>query len=145
MLSTSVEIRVRYEETDQMGVVYHGKYFTWFEVARVHLLDRIGFPYSELERKGFLLPVLNCAAKFRAPALFDDRLKVEARITDIPVARISLDYRVSRKDVLLAEGGTTHAFVSKEGKLVRPPKGFLRGVELFMHGQTSSKSSEELT
>jgi acyl-CoA thioester hydrolase len=135
MLSTSVEIRVRYEETDQMGVVYHGKYFTWFEVARVHLVDR----------KGFLLPVLNCAAKFRAPALFDDRLKVEARITDIPVARISLDYRVSRKDVLLAEGETTHAFVSKEGKLVRPPKGFLRGVELCMHRQTRSQSSEELT
>ena len=124
MLSTSVEIRVRYEETDQMGVVYHGKYFTWFEVARVHLLDQIGFPYAELERKGFLLPVLNCAAKFRATALFDDRLKVEARITDIPVARISLDYRVSRKDVLLAEGGLLMPLFQKKVNLFVHPKVF---------------------
>ena len=141
MLSTSVEIRVRYEETDQMGVVYHGKYFTWFEVARVHFLDRIGFPYAELERKGFLLPVLNCAAKFRAPALFDDRLTVEARISDMPVARISLDYRVLREEELLAEGATTHAFVSKKGKLLRPPEGFLRVVESCLHRQTSSQTS----
>ena len=141
MFITSVEIRVRYQETDQMGVVYHGNYFTWFEVARVHLLDRIGCPYADLERKGFLLPVLDCEAKFHSPAFFDDRLTVEACLRDPPVARISATYRVLRDKKLLAEGKTTHAFVSKEGKLVRPPESFLRGIEAFVSEENDFQSS----
>ena len=68
MLSASVDIRVRYKETDQMGVVYHANYFTWFEIARIELLDQMGCPYLDLEKKGYLLPVLTCSASFQSPA-----------------------------------------------------------------------------
>ena len=84
MLSASVDIRVRYKETDKMGVVYHSNYFTWFEVARIELLDNLQCPYKELEKDGFLLPVLSCNASFHLPALFDDRLIVTVKIRDFP-------------------------------------------------------------
>ena len=125
MLSASVDIRVRYEETDKMGVVYHSNYFIWFEVARVALLDELGCPYSELEKDGFFLPVLKCDANFKLPAVFDDRLKITVRIEKLPVARIEASYDVKRGDILLATGSTQHAFVSCEGKVVRPPDSFL--------------------
>ena len=139
MLITSVEIRVRYQETDQMGVVHGNCYLV--RGGGVHLLDRIGCPYADLERKGFLLPVLDCEAKFHSPAFFDDRLTVEACLRDPPVARISATYRVLRDKKLLAEGKTTHAFVSKEGKLVRPPESFLRGIEAFVSEENDFQSS----
>ena len=74
MLSATTEIRVRYAETDKMGVVYHANYFVWFEAARIQLLDDLGLPYNDLEERGYLLPVLECGAKFLQPAHFDDRL-----------------------------------------------------------------------
>jgi len=77
MLRASVDIRVRYKETDKMGVVYHSNYFTWFEIARIALLDELGCPYADLEKDGFFLPVLSCDATFHQPAFFDDRLTVD--------------------------------------------------------------------
>ena len=131
MLHSSVEIRVRYEETDQMGVVYHANYFSWFEVARVELLDGIGYPYSKLEKDGFMLPVISCEAKFIMPARFDDRLSVQIEIKDMPVASIKAHYRVFNSDLLLATGMTKHAFVATSGKVVRPPKSFLEKTAKF--------------
>lgn len=126
MLLAEVGIRVRYQETDQMGVVYHANYFTWFEAARIELLDAMGCPYLSLEKEGFYLPVLHCEAKFHKPASFDDRLMVRATIKDTPSARIEIYYKVFRGDDLLCSGNTTHAFVDKSGKLIRPPDRFLR-------------------
>ena len=63
-MKSAIEVKVRYQETDQMGVVYHGNYFTWFEIARVQLLEDLGFPYRELEKKGYFLPVLHCSCDF---------------------------------------------------------------------------------
>ena len=60
MLRVTTSIRVRYQETDKMGIAYHGNYFTWLEVARIHLLDSIGCPYKELEEDGYFLPVIRC-------------------------------------------------------------------------------------
>ncbi len=124
MLSATTEIRVRYAETDKMGVVYHANYFAWFEAARIKLLDDLELPYRDLERRGYLLPVLECEAKFLAPAHFDDRLAVTVSIADLPVARIEARYEVKRDDDLLATGRTLHAFVSPEGKILRPPEDF---------------------
>ena len=126
MISTEVDIRVRYQETDQMGIVYHANYFTWFEAARIELLDRMDCPYRQLEKEGFLLPVLHCEAKFIKPANFDDRLKVRALIKEIPSARIRINYEVFCAKVLLCTGITTHAFVDRDGKLKRPPEIFLK-------------------
>lgn len=125
MLSASVDIRVRYKETDQMGVVYHANYFTWFEIARIELLDQMGCPYLDLEKKGYLLPVLTCSASFQSPAFFDDRLQVKVEIAKIPLVRIQASYEVRRGSELLVTGQTEHAFVSRAGRVVRPPEIFL--------------------
>jgi acyl-CoA thioester hydrolase len=125
MISAEVGIRVRYQETDQMGVVYHGNYFTWFEAARIELLDQLGCPYRELEKGGYLLPVLHCEANFCKPAQFDDRLVVRITISEAPKARIKIHYRVIREQEILCTGNTTHAFVDTSGKLCRPPSNFL--------------------
>ena len=129
MLSSSTEIRVRYEETDQMGVVYHAKYFTWFEVARIQLLDEIGIPYKELEREGYFLPVLSCSAIFKHPARFDDRLIIKLKIYLSSLLRLKISYKVLRKDLMIATGTTEHAFISKEGKVIRPPASFVKLLE----------------
>ena len=131
MLSASVEVRVRYEETDKMGIVYHANYFTWFEIARIELLDEMGCPYLSLEEDGLYLPVLSCKADFRSPAHFDDRLRVVVKIDDAPLVRIRAGYEVFREEQLLATGETTHAFLSGEGKVVRPPEKFLEKAGAF--------------
>ena len=97
MISTEINLRVRYQETDQMGVVYHGNYFTWFEVARIELLDRIECRYLDLEKEGFRLPVLSCDAQFLKPAHFDDCLIVRALVKEVPRARIDIFYEVFKR------------------------------------------------
>ena len=132
MLLSSTEIRVRYAETDMMGVVYHANYFTWFEAARIQLLDDLGLPYRELDKRGYLLPVLECEAKFILPARFDDRLSVQVRIEELPIARIEARYEVKREEDTLAIGRTTHAFMSPDGRIIRPPEGFAgKALEAF--------------
>jgi acyl-CoA thioester hydrolase len=138
MLSASVEVRVRYEETDKMGIVYHANYFTWFEIARIELLDAMGCPYRSLEEDSLFLPVLGCQADFRLPAHFDDRLRIVVRIEDFPVVRIKANYEVTRGEQLLATGETTHAFVSGEGKVVRPPETFLERARQFIDREQAS-------
>mgnify|MGYP001160866110 CR=1 FL=1 len=128
MLSASVDIRVRYEETDKMGVVYHANYFTWFEIARIELLDQLGFPYKQLEKDDYFLPVLSCEASFHSPAFFDDRLQVQVEIKKIPTVRIFAEYTVRRNTDQIAAGCTEHAFVSREGRVLRPPPEFLKSV-----------------
>ncbi|MFP6900478.1 MAG: thioesterase family protein [Opitutales bacterium] len=125
MIRSETKIRVRYAETDKMGIAYHGNYFTWFEVARVNMLDELGVPYRDLEAEGFLLPVLECRAKFLRPAFFDDRLLVKVVMEEPPLARIELGYEVVRGDELLCSGKTVHGFVTTEGEISRPPPGFV--------------------
>lgn len=124
MLSAGTNIRVRYAETDKMGIVYHANYFIWFEAVRIQLLDNLGIPYRELEKRGYMLPVLECGAKFLKPAHFDDQLTITISIDDLPIARIEALYEIMRGDELLATGRTIHAFVSPEGKILRPPEDF---------------------
>ena len=129
MLSASVDIRVRYKETDKMGVVYHANYFAWFEIARIELLDKLGCPYAELEKKDYFLPVLCCEASFRSPAFFDDRLEVSVEIKKIPTVRIEAEYKVLRNSDIIATGYTKHAFVSAKGRVLRPPQDFLESAQ----------------
>lgn len=131
VITTSIEIRVRYAETDQMGVVYHGNYFPWFEMARVEMLDHIGLPYREIEASGLMLPVLACEARFRASARFDDRICVTATIPRMPLVRFAVEYRVEREDTLLCTGRTEHAFMGANGRPARPPQRFLQVIEPY--------------
>jgi len=122
MLTSRTHINVRYAETDQMGVVYHGNYLAWFEVGRTRLFKEVvGLSYKKIEADGFHLPVLEVSVKYRRPALYDDDLVVVTTMKEKPVMRLKLDYEVFRGDTLLVTGSTTHAFIDKQGRPVRPP------------------------
>jgi acyl-CoA thioester hydrolase len=121
MIQSRSQVTVRYAETDMMGIVYHANYLPWFEVGRTTLLKEIGVSYRKLEEEGFRLPVLEVAAKFIRPAVYDDTLEVTSTVRERPLIRIRIDYEVRRGGELLATGNTLHAFVDREGKPVRPP------------------------
>lgn len=126
VISSKSTIRVRYAETDKMGVAYHGNYLTWFEVARVELFDKLGGAYSEFETEGYFMPVLSAYTKFRKPAFFDDRLSVHITMKKRPLARMTFEYEIKREgsDVLIATGETSHGFMNREGVGIRPPERF---------------------
>ena len=125
MISARAQITVRYAETDMMGIVYHANYLPWFEVARTQLLREQGFPYRQLETDGYRRPVLEVAAKYRRPALYDDTLTIVATIREKPLLRIRIDYEVFRGDELLATGQSAHAFCDLTGRPTRPPAAFV--------------------
>lgn len=131
MISSKTEIRVRYAETDMMGIAYHGNYLTWFEVARVKMLDELGCPYRDLELLGYRLPVLEVSLRYLRSLTFDDRAIVEAVIREKPSLRIHVDYTITCRDETIATGFTKHAFINPEGKPRRPPADFLAAVERY--------------
>ncbi|MBI4623015.1 MAG: acyl-CoA thioesterase [Verrucomicrobia bacterium] len=121
MIQSRTAVTVRYAETDMMGVVYHGSYLPWFEIGRTNLLKEMGLPYRKLEADGYLLPVLEVAAKYIRPAVYDDTVTIVTTLRERPILRIRLEYEVRRGDELLATGHTVHVFVDREGKPIRPP------------------------
>ena len=125
MVSHTVETRVRFAETDAMGVAHHANYLSWFEVARVALLDELGCPYRALEADGFLLPVLEAGVTYHRPTRFDDRVRVTVTLAEKPGARFRLAYQVRVGETLAAEGFTEHAFVNRDFKPVKPAPAFL--------------------
>jgi acyl-CoA thioester hydrolase len=129
MIQSSSQIRVRYAETDAMGVAYHGNYLTWFEVARVELFDALGAPYAGFEKEGYFLPVLSAEARYFLPARFDDRLAVTVMMRQKPRARIHLEYIVECGGRKLATGNTSHGFMDSAGKALRPPDRFIDLIE----------------
>jgi acyl-CoA thioester hydrolase len=131
MISSTTAIRVRYAETDMMGLTYHGNYFTWFEVARVNLLDELGMPYRELEKRGYRLPVLEAHANFLRPTFFDDRLDLRLFLRERPTASMRIEYELYRGPDLCLTGHTVHAFVNHEGQPVKPPADVLANMRSF--------------
>ncbi|SDC08890.1 acyl-CoA thioester hydrolase [Paenibacillus sp. UNCCL117] len=113
------EIRVRYQETDQMGVVYHANYLTWLEIGRTEMIRELGIPYERLEAQGLLLPVLEADLKFRQPARYDDRVTVYTRLESLTPMRLHFAYEVKRDDDLLVAGATRHVWVNRSWKPVR--------------------------
>ncbi len=126
-------IRVRYADTDKMGIVYYGKYFEYFEVARTELLRECGLPYSVIEAAGYGLPVSEASARYYRGAKYDDELRITARIPSIPGPRLAIDYEVRLAGgELLAEGKTTLVFVSNEtGRPTRPPQIYKDALERY--------------
>lgn len=124
MIETQAKIRVRFSETDAMGIVYHANYLPWFEVARTQMLAEIGLPYRELQDSGYLLPVLEVNAAYRSSAKYDDEIVIRAMMKTLPRLRIRIDYEVLRGEELLTTGYTVHAFMNKDGVAVRPPSFF---------------------
>ena len=113
MVSES-KIRVRYAETDQMGVVYHANYVIWFEVGRVELLRKLGFRYRDMEEKDDChIAVADLSCRYRAPALYDDEIVVRTHLRNVRESLLHFGYEILRASdgVLLAEGETTHVVV----------------------------------
>lgn len=109
-----VRLRVRYAETDQMGVVHHAVYPVWFEAARTELSRAVGLPYSQWEAEGALLMVTDMTCRFRRPARYDDTVTVWVRVSDVASRRVVFSYRVEGADgSLLAEGETRHLLVER--------------------------------
>ena len=111
-------IRVRYAETDQMGVVYHGNYFTWFEVGRVELCRHLGFEYKQMETDDTLIVVAEASCRYKRPARFDDTLVVRTRVTRYDKRTLRFAYEILRQpdDELLATGETTHVICDHQGR-----------------------------
>lgn len=125
MIESTATLRVRFAETDAMGVVYHANYLPWFEVARTKLLADVGLPYRELQDAGFLLPVLEAHVIYKSSARYDDEISVRAMMKTFPRARIRIDYEVRRGNDLLTTATTVHAFMNRDGRAIRPPDFFL--------------------
>lgn len=121
-------IRVRYADTDQMHIVYNGKYLEYFEVGRTELLRSLGLTYREFEEAGTRLPLVEAHLRFHQPALYDDVILVRAEVREVPRSTMRIDYELRREadSVLIATGYTTHAFLDIATlRPVRPPTAFL--------------------
>ena len=132
--STETRIRVRYAETDQMGVVYYANYLVWMEVGRVELCKACGFNYREMERDdGVLLAVVEAQCRYAAPAHFDDEVIVKTWIEDANPRMVTFAYEMTAAEDgrKLASGHTRHLFTDREFRRTRlPPKYFpLFGME----------------
>ncbi len=115
------ELRVRYAETDAMGVVYYGVYFSYFEDGRTQYLRVKGIPYTEMEKAGVFMPVVESFCRHHAPARFEDVLTVDTTVAAAGRAQVRFEYVLRRDDEVLAEGYTVHAARDREGKAVRIP------------------------
>jgi acyl-CoA thioester hydrolase len=116
-------VRVRYAETDKMGIVYYGHYFVWFEVGRTDLLRESGWSYREMEIEGFALPVIEAHCAYREPALYDDELEVRTTGALLSPVRVQFSYQVVRTAdaATLATGTTVHATLDRDGRPCRLP------------------------
>jgi acyl-CoA thioester hydrolase len=119
-------VRVRYADTDQMGMAYHANYLRWFEVGRTEMLRALGTSYREVEEAGIRMPVLEARCRYLRPARYDDELVIETVLAQLGRASMGFAYRVLRRvdGELLARGATEHCFLDPAGRPVRPPAFF---------------------
>ena len=135
-----VALRVRYPETDRMGVAYHAHYLVWFELGRTELMRSLGCAYGLLEdREGILFPVIRIGAHYLASARYDEELDLETRLVSLGAARVRFEYRLTRQSDfgLLATGFTEHAAVGRDGRPRRLP------AELRLRLTMGREASEE--
>ena len=116
MKNFSIEIKVRYCETDQMGLVHHGSYINYFEEARIAWISNLGFSYSEMEKSGIILPVSKLNVSYLRPAHFDDDLLVSVEIAELPTSRLIFDYTIKKEGEVIVTGNTVLAFLNKKTK-----------------------------
>ena len=123
MVTSNTTLRVRYAETDQMGVVYYANYLVWFEVARTDLLRQLGWSYREMEEAGVALPVIEVECRYRRPARYDDEMEIrtEGRVTSAVRMEFQYEVRVKGAADVIASGRTAHAAVGRDGRPCRLP------------------------
>lgn len=135
MFVFTTQLRVRYADTDQMGYAYYGNYGAYYEVARVESLRHLGYAYKNLEAQGVMMPVLENHSKFIRPALYDELLRIEVTLKQLPTVRIQFYYRIfNEQDELIHTGNTLLAFVKvASGKPCRPPEILLELIRPFFN------------
>jgi acyl-CoA thioester hydrolase len=122
-------LRVRYAETDQMGVVYHANHFVWFEIGRVELMRQLGFVYRDMEREHeCFIPVVDARCRYKAPARYDDEIIVRTHLKNVRESLLHFGYELVRAsdDVILAEGETTHMILDATMKAATLPAKLLK-------------------
>lgn len=125
-----ISFRVRYGETDQMGVVYHGNYAQYLEMGRVEWLRGLGISYKALEESGIILPVISLNINFKKSALYDDLITVVTNLKKVPAVKIEFEYMIfNEKNELLVDGHTVLAFIDvKKNKPIRCPEDLLKKI-----------------
>lgn len=123
MKSHSTYVKIRYAETDQMGVVYHGNYPQYLEIARIEWLASLGISYKKMEEEGVMLPVYELNLKFRKSAKFDDQIRIDTRLKKKPGVRIEFEYKIfNQNQELLTEAETTLIFMDiKKNRPIKCP------------------------
>ena len=121
--ATNSMVRVRYAETDQMGVVYYANYLVWFEIGRTNWLRETGWSYREMEADGFGLPVIEALCQYTQGAKYDDELDIKTTAKLLSPVRIQFDYEIIRcgDGAAIATGRTVHATIDRRGRPVRMP------------------------
>jgi acyl-CoA thioester hydrolase len=125
---SEVKVRVRYAETDQMGVVYHANHFVWFEVGRVEFFRQLGFSYKEMEQQdGCHIAVVDARCRYKAPARYDDEVVVRTRLKNARESMVHFGYELVRDadGLLLAEGETMHVVIDREMKKTPIPEKYM--------------------
>ena len=118
--------KVKYYETDKMGVTHHSNYIRWMEEARIDFLDQIGYGYAKLESEGIVSPVIGVQCNYKTPTTFDDEVEIKARIKEFKGVRLIIEYTMlnAKTGDLVATGETRHCFLNKENKPVVLKKDF---------------------
>ena len=119
------EIRVRYAETDAMGIVHHSHFVVWMELGRSDLLRSLGQSYAQWEAMGVRLPVNGIALTYRSPAKFDELVQVRTRIKEVSRRHVTFSYAIERDGLLLAEGESRHLVAGEDGRARVLPESFL--------------------
>ena len=112
----SLKIKVRYCETDQMGLVHHGSYVNYFEEARISWISNLGLSYREMEKSGIILPVSKLNLQYLKPAYFDDDLDISVELEKTPTSRLIFNYIIKRDSDIVVKGSTILAFLNKKTK-----------------------------
>jgi len=138
---TSTTLRVRYAETDQMGVVYYANYLVWFEVGRADLCRKLGFAYREMEREdGLYLIVAEARCRYKAPAHYDDEIEVRTRLRELRKRVLIFTYEIYRQpdEELLAEGETVHVITDRHGRPRALPEKYREIFDAHLEGRAEN-------
>lgn len=114
-LSSKTQLRVRFSETDQMGIVYHSNYLIWFEVGRSELFRELDLPFTQIVEQGIGLAVIEASCRYRKPSCYDDKLEIITTLEHMSSRSVRFIYHIYRDETLLAEGKTVHVFINKDG------------------------------
>ena len=145
-MTAETRVRVRYAETDQMGVVYHANYLVWFEVGRVEFIRQMGLNYRSMEKEeNAMIAVVEATARYKAPARYDDELIVRTTLAAVRGSIVRFRYAVVRAsdELLLCEGETVHLVIGRDMKRRPMPERYAKKFHSLLHAAGSVKEKSE--